>query len=469
MLPRPLPTPVLAFAIRHLGADAGVVVDGVAQPAAGQRLQGLRRRGSQIVPPADAEISAAIDAVGPLRLDPDGRGAGRRSARTWSTPTSTGSAGVVDPASPRDLEIVYTPLHGVGGDVVLAGVRAGRVRRAARRVRAGRSRTRSSRPWRSRTRRSPARWTWRSRRGRGQDADIVLANDPDADRCAVAVPTPSAGGWRMLRGDEVGALLGQHLIRRDADLRRHVRDHDRLVVACSARSPRRTAWATPRRSPASSGSRGCDGLRYGYEEALGYCVDPDAVLDKDGISAALLVAELAATPRRRAADLADLLDEIAGEYGLHATDQLSARVDDLAEIDAAMDRLRGRRRPRSAAARSSRSTTSTQGSADLPPTDGLRFRLADGGRVVVRPSGTEPKIKCYLEVVVPVVDGDVAAARVRPPRSSPPSAPTPLRRCGALRAGRLRSTSRRRGCRRSRPVVPLTGADCAAADHAARG
>ena len=155
------------------------------------------------------------------------------------------------------------------------------------------------------------------------------------------------------------------------------------------------------------------GLRYAYEEALGYCADPDAVLDKDGISALLLVAELAATQRAAGSDLATLLDEIAEEYGLHATDQLAVRVDDLADIAAAMDRLRATP-PTSLGGRTVEQVDDlTEGSPDLPPTDGLRFRLADGGRVVVRPSGTEPKIKCYLELVIPVADGDVTAARVR--------------------------------------------------------
>jgi phosphomannomutase len=155
------------------------------------------------------------------------------------------------------------------------------------------------------------------------------------------------------------------------------------------------------------------GLRYGYEEALGYCVDPDAVRDKDGISAALLLAELAAGLKAAGRTLGDLLDELALSHGLHATDQLAVRVADLRLIAAAMARLRERPPVALAGLRVDSADDLEQGSADLPPTDGLRYRLSgaavDSARVVVRPSGTEPKLKCYLEVVVPVATADALA------------------------------------------------------------
>jgi phosphomannomutase len=154
-----------------------------------------------------------------------------------------------------------------------------------------------------------------------------------------------------------------------------------------------------------------DGLRYGYEEAIGYCVDPDSVRDKDGVSAALLVAELAATLKAQGRTLLDLLDDIARDHGLHATDQLSARFDDLGQIAAAMGQLRDHP-PASFGGRAVLSAEDlAEGRGGLPPTDGLRYHLAGNGRVIVRPSGTEPKVKCYVEVVEPVNDGDVATAR----------------------------------------------------------
>ena len=138
---------------------------------------------------------------------------------------------------------------------------------------------------------------------------------------------------------------------------------------------------------------------------------PSAVRDKDGVSAALLVTELAATLKSEGRSLVDLLDDLAREHGLHATDQLSVRVEDLSLIEDAMARLRAEPPTRLGGRSVERADDLATGSADLPPTDGLRYTLADGGRVVVRPSGTEPKLKAYLEVVVPVADGDVGTAR----------------------------------------------------------
>ena len=156
-----------------------------------------------------------------------------------------------------------------------------------------------------------------------------------------------------------------------------------------------------------------DGLVFGYEEALGYCVDPEHVKDKDGVSALLLLCELAATEKARGRTLVDVLDDLAQRHGLHATDQLSVRVTDLAEIARAMQTLRTTPPTALGGLRVEQIDDLAQGSADLPPTDGLRYRLADGARVIVRPSGTEPKLKCYLEVVVPVdPDAGVDAARI---------------------------------------------------------
>jgi len=243
----------------------------------------------------------------------------------------------------------------------------------------------------------------------------VLANGPDADRCAVAVP--DGGGWRMLRGDEVGALLAAHLVRREPALQGTFAES---IVSSSllGRIAEAHGLGYAETLTGFKWISRVDGLRYGYEEALGYCVDPAGVRDKDGVSAALLVAELAATLKAEGRTLTDLLDDLAREHGLHATDQLSVRVDDLSLIQDAMARLRAAPPQRLGGRAVQSAEDLLAGSPDLPPTDGLRYRLADDetggeGRVVVRPSGTEPKLKCYLEVVVPVADGDVAAARDR--------------------------------------------------------
>lgn len=239
-------------------------------------------------------------------------------------------------------------------------------------------------------------------------ADLILANDPDADRCAVGLRDDEAeGGYRMLRGDEVGVLLAAHLIRRGAS----------GTLACSIVSSSLLGkMAVDAGLPFALTLTGfkwiaqVPGLVYGYEEALGYCCDPDAVRDKDGISAGLLVAELAAQLKADGRTLADELDSLARRHGVHATDQVAVRVDDLTEIVAMMARLRVAP-PASLGGRAVESVDDlSAGSAHLPPTDGLRFHLAGDARVVVRPSGTEPKLKCYVEVVIPVT-ASVALAR----------------------------------------------------------
>ncbi|HEX6919051.1 MAG TPA: phospho-sugar mutase [Actinomycetes bacterium] len=409
VLPRPLPTPVLAFAIRHLGTQAGVMVTASHNPPQDNGYKVYLGDGSQIVPPADAEISAEIDALGPLASVP--------LADDWETLGDEvldayleRVAGLVRADSPRDLRIVYTPLHGVGRDVVLAAFeRAGFGHPDV--VTEQGDPDPEFRTVSFPNPEEPGAIDLALARAAATGAQIVLANDPDADRCAVAVPDPAAEtGWRMLRGDEVGALLGTHIVRRDPGL---TGTYAASIVSSSllGRIAATHGLGYEETLTGFKWIARVPGLRFGYEEALGYCVDPDSVRDKDGISAALLVAELAATLAAEGRGLLDLLDDIAREHGLHATDQLSVRVQDLALIDAAMARLRSDPPVSLGGFAVIAAEDLAQGVGGLPPTDGLRYHLAEHGRVVVRPSGTEPKVKCYLEVVVPVAGDDVAAAR----------------------------------------------------------
>jgi len=402
VLPRPLPTPVLAFAIRHLGCDAGVMVTASHNPPQDNGYKVYLGDGSQIVSPADVEISAEIDAVGPLASVPRGD--------EWATLGEEVLEGYLDrlasllaPGGPRDVRVVYTPLHGVGRDVVLAAFeRAGFAPPVVVPEQGAPDPDFPTVGFPNPE--EPGAIDLALAAAVQHDADIVLANDPDADRCAVAV------GGRMLRGDEVGALLAAHLLRRDPGLSGVFA----TTIVSSSLLGRMAAAHGLGYAETLSGFKWISrvpGLRFGYEEALGYCVDPDGVRDKDGVSAALLIAELAATLKAEGRTLGDLLDDIAREHGLHATDQLSVRVVNLAEITEAMHRLRTTP-PTAPAGRAVLSAEDlSAGLGGLPPTDGLRYRLEGGGRVVVRPSGTEPKLKCYLEVVRPVSDGDVGAAR----------------------------------------------------------
>jgi phosphomannomutase len=249
------------------------------------------------------------------------------------------------------------------------------------------------------------------------DADIVLANDPDADRAAVAAKDPDTGEWRMLRGDEVGALLGAHIVARleagtddatgstgEAGSVEGAGVFANSIVSSRLLS-RIAAAAGYKHEETLTGFKWISrvpGLVYGYEEALGYCVAPELVRDKDGISAAVLIAELAAAAKADGKTIFDTLDELYLQHGLHASDQLSIRVADLGLLDAMMNRLRVS--PPESFGSSAVETFAdlADGSEHLPPTDGLLYLTRDQTRVIIRPSGTEPKLKCYLEVLHPV-------------------------------------------------------------------
>ncbi|MFI0822475.1 phospho-sugar mutase [Streptomyces sp. NPDC021098] len=404
LLPRPLPTPVLAFAIRHLGAVAGIEVTASHNPPRDNGYKVYLGDGSQIVPPADAEIAAEIAAIGSLDDV-------RRPDTGWETLDDgildaylARTEAVLTAGSARDARAVYTPLHGVGRETLTAAfARAGFPAPTVVPAQADPDPAFPTVAFPNPE--EPGAMDLAFATAREAAPDIVIANDPDADRCAVAVPAPgTAGGWRMLRGDEVGALLATHLVHKRA------RGAFATTIVSSSLLSRIAADAGLPYAETLTGFKWLarvDGLAYAYEEALGYCVDPDGVRDKDGITAALLVAELASELKGQGRTLTDLLDDIAVAHGLHATDQLSVRVEDLSLIAAAMRRLRERPPAELAGLEVTSAEDLERGSESLPPTDGLRYRLAGrdtvrSARVIVRPSGTEPKLKCYLEVVVDV-------------------------------------------------------------------
>ncbi|WP_166390849.1 phospho-sugar mutase [Nocardioides ochotonae] len=394
LLPRPLPTPLLAYAIRELGCVAGVMVTASHNPPQDNGYKVYLGDGSQIVAPADTEIAARIHAVGHLDTIP--RGApGRVLDETIVDRYLDVVAGLAGDG-PRDLDIVYTPLHGVGGASVVqvletAGFSAPRVVAEQEQPDPEFPTVAFPNP------EEPGAMDLAMALAAAHRADLVVANDPDADRCAAAVPGPH--GWRMLRGDEVGALLAHALLARGAE-----GVYATTIVSSTLLSKMAAAAGQPY-AETLTGFKWIgrvEGLAFGYEEALGYCVDPEHVRDKDGVSALLLLCELAASLKAEGRSLTDLLDDLARTHGLHATDQLSVRVTDLAEIGAAMARLRSTPPTTLGGLAVEGVDDLNLGSELLPPTDGLRYRLAGGARVVVRPSGTEPKLKCYLEVVVPV-------------------------------------------------------------------
>ncbi|RBY93495.1 phospho-sugar mutase [Blastococcus sp. TF02-8] len=407
VMPRPLPTPVLAFAVRHLGCAAGVMVTASHNPPDDNGYKVYLGDGAQLVPPADREIEAAIGAVGPAREVP--------LSDEWVTLGDDIETDYVEavvravdparvPAEARDaLTVAYTAMHGVG---------AGTTRKvfAAAGLRAPASVPEQDAP-------DPAFPTvafpnpeepgavdlllaLAARAG----ADVAIAEDPDADRCSVVC------GGRQLTGDEVGALLADWLIRRgvrgtyasslvSGSLMRVIAEAHGVP---SQETPTGFKWIMRAGSAEAP-------LVYGYEEALGYSVAPTVVKDKDGISAALAVALLAAELKAEGRTVLDRLDELASEHGLFVTGQLSVRVEDLSLISGAMARLRAT--PPTTLL--GRPVEFADLALETPPVDAVRL-LGDGVRVIVRPSGTEPKLKAYLETVVPVHDdAGLIAARGR--------------------------------------------------------
>ncbi|MET7710092.1 phospho-sugar mutase [Micromonospora sp. NPDC005413] len=416
LLPRPLPTPVLAYAVRHLGAVAGVMVTASHNPPQdngykvylGAELGGELGVGAQIVPPADAGIEAAIRSVGPLAQVPLGQ-PGQVLGDDLAASYVERATAVIDPDGPRDLTVAYTPLHGVGAAVLTAAfARAGF---PVPGVVPDQAEPDPEFPTVSFPNpEEPGAVDRLIALADSTGADLAIANDPDADRCAVVVRDSVGDGgqtWRMLRGDEVGVLLADHLMRRGVTglYATTIVSSSLLRAMCAARGLPYDETLTGFKWIVRAGG-GSTPLVFGYEEALGYCVAPEHVRDKDGITAALTVAELAAGLKKQGRTLTDRLDELAAEFGVHHTDQLSVRVDDLRVIADAMARIR-------AATPTTLLGHPVDSVRDLLPESDVVILRTGVARVVIRPSGTEPKLKAYLEVVEPVPGGDVAAARAR--------------------------------------------------------
>ncbi len=407
VLPDALPTPVLAFAIRELGCDAGVMVTASHNPPDDNGYKVYLGDGSQIVPPADAEIAACIAAVGPV--------AAIARSDDWQTLDGAVLDSYVARAvsllddGPREVSAVYTAMHGVGGEVFMRVVeQAGfgaPTTVAAQFAPDGRFPTVSfPNP------EEPGAMDLALADARAAGADVIIANDPDADRCAAGIR--SGGDYRMLTGDEVGALLGWWIAERGRRAGSPARGVYAQSIVSGTLLERIAADAGLGYATTLTGFKWISkvpGLRFGYEEALGYCCDPEAVKDKDGITASLLMLEMVAALKADGRGPQDVLDGLARTFGLYATSQLSVRVADVTLIADAMARLRAAPPAALGGREVARMDDLEQGIDGLPPTDGVRFTLRDA-RVIVRPSGTEPKLKCYLQVVIPV-GGDIGDAR----------------------------------------------------------
>ena len=407
VLPRPLPTPVLAFATYQLKCDVGVMVTASHNPPQdngykvyiGPSADGIDYAASQIITPTDKLIAKEIAGITSLASAPRGKSwtiVGEEVISEYVRRTA-----LIAP-KPGDLKIVYTAMHGVGTEIAQ---RVFNHAGFATLILVDEQCTPDPdfptvafpNP------EEPGAIDLALKKARDFGADLVIANDPDADRCAAAVNDPKVG-WRMLRGDELGVIFGEWIART------HIHgSFGNSIVSSSALRKIAAHYSIDFREVLTGFKwlAKINDLAYGYEEAIGYAVDSETVNDKDGISAALLLAQIATELKSQGLTLLDLLDEVWSRHGFHGTEQISIRVSDVSQITQALTRLRNNP-PTQIAGRAVLSIDDlTKPQDGLPPTDGLRLWIDGGIRMIVRPSGTEAKMKCYIEVITKNEDASI--------------------------------------------------------------
>ena len=401
VLPRPLPTPVLAYAVRNLRCDVGIMVTASHNPPQdngykvylGGTVNGVAYNGSQIISPTDAEISRDISEVPSLPTLTRATGwnvLDESSVDSYVTATSRLAT------KPGSLKVVYSAMHGVGTETlrkvfIAAGFPEPILVAEQAEPNPDFPTVAFPNP------EEPGAIDLSLKKAADVSADLVIANDPDADRCAAAIAEKN-GQWRMLRGDEVGALLGEYMARRAPD-KSAIMANSIVSSSILSKIARHHGLRFTETLTGFKWLAKIPNLWFGYEEALGYAVDSQSVNDKDGISAALALVQLATDLHRENKTLADLLEEIWQRHGYHGTKQISVRTTSVAQIDSILARFRNAI-PKSIGRFSVSQFDDLEKPSDgLPPTNGVRIYLGDNIRVIVRPSGTEPKIKCYIEVV----------------------------------------------------------------------
>ena len=399
VLPRPLPTPVLAFATQYLKCDVGVMVTASHNPPEdngykvyiGPSADGIDYAASQIITPTDSLIAKEIASIVSLSGAPRGK--------SWTVIEEELISEYVRRTAliatkPGGLKIVYTAMHGVGTEMAQ---RVFNHAGFATLILVDEQCTPDPdfptvtfpNP------EEPGAIDLALKKARDFGADLVIANDPDADRCAAAVNDPKVG-WRMLRGDELGVIFGEWIAR----THRHG-SFANSIVSSSALSKVAAHYSIDFKEVLTGFKwiAKVEDLAFGYEEAIGYAVDSETVNDKDGISAALLLAHIASELKAQGLTLLDLLDQVWARHGFHGTEQISIRVADMSRITQLLAGIR-KNPPTHIAGRAVLSIDDLAEPKDgLPPTDGLRLWIDGGIRMIVRPSGTEAKMKCYLEVI----------------------------------------------------------------------
>ena len=399
VLPRPLPTPVLAFAVNEIGADVGIMVTASHNPGSdngykvyiGGTVDGVNYRGSQIISPADKQISAEIEKIKSLKTI--------ARAQTWKILSEDIVEKYVDQTKvlaprPGDLKIVYTAMHGVGTKTLQRVFhRAGFPSLILVAAQAQPDPDFPTLAFPNPEEVGALDLAFET--ATTFDADLIIANDPDADRCSIAIKDRNST-WRALRGDEIGALLGESIARniKSGTLANSIVSSSILSKIAARHGLDFQETLTGFKYIAK-----IPHLAFGYEEAIGFCVDAMTVNDKDGISAALSIAQIATDLHSQGKTLLDFLDEIWDIYGFHATEQISIRVTDISSIAVIMNKLRANPLSEISGFKVLSSDDLSNPRNSLLPTDGLRFMLENNIRIIIRPSGTEPKIKCYVEIV----------------------------------------------------------------------
>ena len=399
VLPRALPTPLLAFATRQLKCDVGVMVTASHNPPQdngykvyiGPAADGINYAASQIINPTDELIAKEIAAIKSLASYPRGKSwtiVGEELITEYIRRTA-----LIAP-KPGDLKIVYTAMHGVGTETVQ---RVFNHAGFATLILVDEQCTPDPdfptvafpNP------EEPGAIDLAIQKARDFGADLVIANDPDADRCAAAVNDPKVG-WRMLRGDELGVIFGEWIARDNSQ-----GSFGNSIVSSSALQKIAAHYSIGFKEVLTGFKwiAKIEDLAFGYEEAIGYAVDSKTVNDKDGISAALLLAHIASELKSQGLSLLDLLNEVWARHGFHGTEQISIRVAEMSQITQLLAGIR-KNPPSHIAGRAVLSIDDLADPQDgLPPTDGLRLWIDGGIRMIVRPSGTEAKMKCYIEVI----------------------------------------------------------------------
>lgn len=395
ILPRELPTPVLAFAVRSLKADIGVMVTASHNPATdngykvylGGKLLGVTFNGSQILSPVDSEISQLISTVD---LKP-------KRSENYQIVAESVINDYIDSvvalcSAPNQLKIIYTPLHGVGAEVFLKIFKAAGFAKpilVSEQAEPDPDFPTTPFPNPEEIGVIDLAIDYAKR----ENADLVIANDPDADRCAIAI---NDNGWRMLRGDEVGVLIGRYLLDKNG-ASNQVFANSLVSSSLLSKIAKSSGIKFTETLTGFKWISKVSNLTFGYEEALGYCIDPKSVNDKDGISTALLLAQIAGELKSAGSSIPEYLNQIGQKHGFHITDQISIRVNDLKIIDQKLKQFITNP-PESLGELPLISSEDLSKSKELA-TPGVRCFYENGVRIIVRPSGTEPKLKCYIEVV----------------------------------------------------------------------